>query len=111
MLIFKTLVFIFNTFLPTWFLFKGLSRWLSDKESIKAGDTGSILGSGVSLEEEMTTHFSVLALEIPWTAEPWQATVHGVAESDTTEHLPTFFFKLKKLSETDKYMLFIDINY
>ena len=85
MLIFKTLVFIFNTFLSTWFLFKGLSRWLSDKESIKAGDTGSILGSGVSLEEEMTTHFSILASEIPWTEEPWQATVHGVAKSQTRQ--------------------------
>ena len=35
-----------------------------------AGDTGSIPGSGRSLEEEMATHFSILAWEIPWTEEP-----------------------------------------
>ena len=35
-----------------------------------AGDTGSIPGSGRSLEEEMATHSSILAWEIPWTEEP-----------------------------------------
>ena len=34
----------------------------------------------------MATHSSILALRIPWTG-PWQSTVHGVAESDTTERL------------------------
>ena len=38
-----------------------------------------------SLEKGMATHFSILAQRIPWTEE--QATVHGVAESDTTERL------------------------
>jgi len=32
-----------------------------------AGDTGLIPGLGRSLEKEMTTHFSTLAWEIPWT--------------------------------------------
>ena len=32
------------------------------------------------LEKEMTTHFSILAWEIPWTEEPWWAPVHGVAK-------------------------------
>ena len=31
-----------------------------------------------SLEEEMVTHFSILAWEIPWTEEPRGATVPGV---------------------------------
>ena len=35
-----------------------------------AGDSGSIPGSGRSLEEEMATHSSILAWEIPWTEEP-----------------------------------------
>ena len=35
-----------------------------------AGDTGSILGRVDSLEEEMATHASILAWEIPWTEEP-----------------------------------------
>ena len=35
-----------------------------------AGGTGSILGSGRSLEKEMATHSSILAWEIPGTEEP-----------------------------------------
>jgi len=35
-----------------------------------ARNTGSILGSRRPLEEEMATHFSILAWEIPWTEEP-----------------------------------------
>ena len=35
-----------------------------------AGDTGSILGSGISLEEEMAIHSTILAWEISWTEEP-----------------------------------------
>ena len=37
----------------------------------------------------MATHFSILAWRIPWTKEPGGGTVHGVAESDTTERLST----------------------
>ena len=33
-------------------------------------ETGSIPGLGRSLEEDMATHFSILALRIPWTEEP-----------------------------------------
>ena len=33
------------------------------------GDGGFILGQGGALEEEMTTHSSPLAWEIPWTEE------------------------------------------
>ena len=35
-----------------------------------AGELGSILGSGRSPEEEMATHSSIVAWEIPWTEEP-----------------------------------------
>ena len=35
-----------------------------------AEDVGSIPGSGRALGEDMATHFSILAWEIPWTAEP-----------------------------------------
>ena len=40
------------------------------------------LGQEDSLEEKMATYSSILAWRIPWTEGP----VHGVAESDTTEH-------------------------
>ena len=46
-------------------------------------DMGSIPGSGRSLEKEVAVHSSVLAWEIPWTEEPGQAIVHGVAKSWT----------------------------
>ena len=39
-----------------------------------------------ALEEGMAAHSSILAWRIPWTEEPGGLhTVHGVAESDTTE--------------------------
>ena len=41
------------------------------------------LGQEDPLEKEMATHFSILAWRIPWTEEPWWATVHGVAKSQT----------------------------
>ena len=34
------------------------------------GDLGSISGSGRSPGEEMATHSSILAWEIPWTEKP-----------------------------------------
>ena len=46
-----------------------------------AGDPGSNLGLGISLEKEMATHSSILAWRIPWTEEP--------GSSDTTEHART----------------------
>ena len=46
------------------------------------------LGQEHSLEEEMTTHSSILAWEIPWTDEPHEL-VHEVAESDRSKQLNT----------------------
>ena len=37
------------------------------------------------LEKGLATHSSILDWKIPWTGGAWQATVHGVAESDMTE--------------------------
>ena len=42
------------------------------------------LGQEDPLEEEMTTHFIILAWKIPWTEEPL-----GCKESDVTEHMHT----------------------
>ena len=53
------------------------------------------LGREDPLEEEMTTNSSILAWKIPRTEEPGRLhTVHGVAESQTTErhHLLSSFF-------------------
>ena len=46
-----------------------------------AGDMGSSLGSGRSLEEEMATHSSILTWKIPWTEE--LSGRHGVTKSQT----------------------------
>ena len=43
------------------------------------------LGREDPLEKGLATHSSILAWETPWTEEPGGATVHGVAESDTTD--------------------------
>ena len=52
-------------------LLKGFPRGSDGKESAyKAGDPGSILGSGSSPGEGTATHFSILAWRIPWTEEP-----------------------------------------
>ena len=47
------------------------------------------LGQEDLLEKAMATHSSILAWKILQTGGAWQATVHGVAESDTTERLST----------------------
>ena len=37
----------------------------------------------------MATYSNILAWKIPWTEEPWRATVHGVAKSQKTEQTHT----------------------
>ena len=50
-------------------------------------DVGSIHGWEDPLEEDRATHSSILAWRIPMDRGVWWATVHGVAESNTTEQL------------------------
>ena len=45
------------------------------------------LGWEDPLEEDRATHSSILAWRIPMDRGVWWATVHGVAESNTTEQL------------------------
>ena len=62
----------------------GLPRWLSGKESsCNAGDSGSIPGSGPSLGEGTRYPLQYFCLENPMDRGAWQATVHGVTESQT----------------------------
>ena len=41
------------------------------------------LGREDPLEEGLAAHSSILAWRIPWMEEPWRATVHAVARSQT----------------------------
>ena len=64
-------------------IFYRLPSWLSHKESAcQAGDTVQSLGREDPLEEEMATHFTILAWEIQWRvwARVPRPAVHGVAE-------------------------------
>ena len=67
--------------------------WLSGKEPpAKAGDTGDVvlpLGREDPLEEEKASHSSILAGN-PIDRGAWRDTLHGVAESYTTEHTSTY---------------------
>ena len=54
------------------------------KESAcNAGDVGGTLGWEDPLEEEMATHSSILAWEIPWTEEPSGLQSVGSQKSQT----------------------------
>ena len=58
------------------------------KNSPGVWETGVLsLGWEDPLEEGMATHSSVLAWRFPIDRGAWQATVHGVTESDTTARL------------------------
>ena len=52
------------------------------------------LGWEDPLEEGMATYYSILAWRIPMDRGAWWATVHAVAESDTTEQLSTALYTL-----------------
>ena len=62
-------------------MYKQGSPGASDgKESAcNVGDLGLIPGLGISLEEGMTTHSSILVWTIPMDRGAWWATGHGVS--------------------------------
>ena len=67
-------------------VFTGLPQWLSGKESAcNAGDVGSISGSGRFSGGGHGNPLQHSCLENPLDRGAWQAIVHGVTESDTTE--------------------------
>ena len=51
------------------------------------------LGQEDPLEEEMTTHCSILAWKIPWTEEPGGYSPQGLKEPNTTECMRTHTHK------------------
>ena len=59
------------------------------ESSCNAGDRGSILGWEDPLQNGIATHSSILDWRIPMDRGAWWATIHGIAESDTTERLST----------------------
>ena len=60
------------------------------------------LGQEDPLEEEMSTHSSILAWRIPWTEDPWWATVHGVSKSWTWLSMHVQLCKTTELHEAGK---------
>ena len=67
----------------------GLAGVSVSKESCSVQETQETqvrsLGWEDPLEEKMATYSSILAWEMPWTEKPGRL-VHGVTESDMTEH-------------------------
>ena len=68
-----------------------LSWWLSGKESAcEAGDSSLIPGLGRSPSVGNDNPFQYSCLESSVNRGSWRATVHGITESNMTEHAYTF---------------------
>ena len=66
-----------------------------------AGDEGSILGREDPMEEEMTTHTSILPWEIPWTDEP--GGLRSIKSQRVSQDLATEHFNFYPLCFFDSY--------
>ena len=66
------------------------------------------LGLEGPLEEEMATHSSILAWEIPWTEEPDRTQFLGHKELDMTEQLSTYMYMLTWNSMKNNFTAFTD---
>ena len=83
----QQLLFVFFLMIS---ILSGLPRYIVVKNPADAGDAGDkglIPGSGWSPREGNGNPFQYSCLENSMGREARQATVHGVTESDTTEHL------------------------
>ena len=75
-----------------------LPWWLTGKESAcQAGVTGSISGLDRSPEERTGDPLQYSCLKNSSDRETWQATIHGVTESDMTEKLTFSLSQIVKL--------------
>ena len=72
-----------------------ISRWLSGKKICLPVQEMQVqsLSLKYPLEKEMTTHSSILAWEIPWTEEPWQATIYMVTKRQARLSMHTHILK------------------
>ena len=66
------------------------------------------LGLEDPLEEDMATHSSILAWEIPWTEEPDRPQFLGRKELDMTEQLSTYMYMLTWNSMKNNFTAFTD---
>ena len=64
-----------------------MAQWVKNLPAIQETQETQVqsLGWDNPLEGGMETHSSILAWGNPMDRAPWQATVHSVAEADTTE--------------------------